>query len=374
MNRHFQPFALERLLSQWENRVECNLSESGVYPVSLRELVADPLVLEQLLSTRLTYPQTDGLPDLRERIAVLYPGASPDNVLVTNGCAEANFNTLHTLAGPGDEVALMRPNYMQIWGDAHNAGMDVRPFTLSEEGGWGLDAGELAAAVTDRTKLIAVSNPNNPTGHILTEPEMAHLVAAAERAGGWLLADEVYAGSERLRPEITSSFWGRYERVVITGGLSKAYGLPGLRIGWVVAPASMRNEIWARQDYTTISTSILSNTLAAVALSAAMRYRLIERGRGYVREGFDLLSRWIAEHDGLMSVTPPDAGAIAFVRYTLPLNSTQLCRRLLEEMDVLVAPGDHFGIDRHLRLNHGLPPFYVRKGLDRIAKLLTALV
>jgi len=136
----------------------------------------------------------------------------------------------------------------------------------------------------------------------------------------------------------------------------------------------MRNEIWARQDYTTISTSILSNTLAAVALSAAMRYRLIERGRGYVREGFDLLSRWIAEHDGLMSVTPPDAGAIAFVRYTLPLNSTQLCRRLLEEMDVLVAPGDHFGIDRHLRLNHGLPPFYVRKGLDRIAKLLTALV
>jgi aspartate/methionine/tyrosine aminotransferase len=372
MNRHFQPFALERLLSQWENRVECNLSESGVYPISLRELVTDPLVLEQMLSTRLTYPQTDGLPDLRERIAALYRGASPDNVLVTNGCAEANFNTLHALAGPGDEIAVMRPNYMQIWGDAHNAGMDVRPFTLSEERRWGLDAGELAAAVTDRTRLIAVSNPNNPTGHILTEPEMAHLVAAAERAGAWLLADEVYAGSERLRPDMTPSFWGRYERVVITGGLSKAYGLPGLRIGWVVAPASTRNEIWARQDYTTISTSILSNTLAAIALSATVRDRLIERGRGYVREGFDLLSGWIAEHNGLMSVTPPDAGAIAFVRYTLPLGSTQLCRRLLDEMDVLTAPGDHFGIDRHLRLNHGLPPSYVKKGLDRISQLLTA--
>ncbi len=160
---------------------------------------------------------------------------------------------------------------------------------------------------------------------------------------------------------------------MITGGLSKAYGLPGLRIGWVVAPASTRKEIWARQDYTTISTSILSNTLAAIALSPTVRYGLIERGRGYVREGFELLSRWIAEHNGLMSVTPPDAGAIAFVRYTLPLSSTQLCRRLLDEMDVLAVPGDHFGIDRHLRLNHGLPPFYIKKGLDRISKLLTAL-
>ena len=99
-----------------------------------------------------------------------------------------------------------------------------------------------------------------------------------------------------------------------------------------------------------------------------------KRGRGYVREGFDLLSRQFAEHEGLMRVTPPDAGAIAFVRYTLPLNSTQLCRRFLGEMDVLAVPGDHFGIDRHLRLIHGLPSSYVKKGLDRISKLLTALV
>jgi aspartate/methionine/tyrosine aminotransferase len=373
MNRRFHPFALERLLSQWENTVECNLSESGVHPVSLQELVTEPDALAQLLSTPLTYPQTDGIPELRARIAALYPGASAGHVLVTNGCAEANFNSLQTLAGPGDEVVLMQPNYMQMWGAAQNAGMEVRTFALSAERGWRLDTEGLEAAVTRRTRVIAVSNPNNPTGHILTDDEMGRLVDAAERVGAWLLADEVYAGSERLRPEPAPSFWGRYDRVIVTGGLSKAYGLPGLRIGWVVAPRDTRDQIWARQDYTSISTSVLSNRLAGIALSPDVRSRLIERGRRFVREGFDLLSNWIAAHGGLLSVTPPDAGAIGFVRYALPLGSTELCRRLLEQADVLAVPGDCFGVDHHLRLNHGLPAAYVQKGLDRISALLTAL-
>ena len=274
-NRHFLPFALERLLSQWEHRVEYNLSESGVCPLPLRELLIDPAAL--------------------------------------------------------------------------------------------------ASAVTPRTTLVAVSNPNNPTGHILTDAEMAQVVAAADRVGAWLLADEVYAGSERLRREVTPSFWGRYDRVIATGGLSKAYGLPGLRIGWVVAPAGLANEIWARQDYTTISTSILSNTLAAVALAPDTRARLIARGRRYIQEGFDLLARWAAEHGRLLTLTPPDAGAIAFVRYALPLDSTELSRRLLAEANVLVAPGDHFGCARHLRLNHGLPAAYVQTGLDRISTLIGSL-
>ena len=372
-NQPFHPFALERLLSQWEHRVEWNLSESGVCPLPLRELLTTSGALEDLLATPLAYPQTNGLPELRERIAGLYPGASPDQILVTNGCAEANFNALHTLTAPGDEVAVMRPNYMQLWGAARNAGIDVRSFALDEDRGWGLDPPALASAVTPRTTLVAVSNPNNPTGHILTDAEMAQVVAAADRVGAWLLADEVYAGSERVRREVTPSFWGRYDRVIATGGLSKAYGLPGLRIGWVVAPAGLADEIWARQDYTTISTSMLSNTLAAIALSPDTRARLIARGRRYIQEGFDLLARWTAEHGRVLTVTPPDAGAIAFVRYALPLDSTELCRRLLAEANVLVAPGEHFGCDRHLRLNHGLPAAYVQKGLDRIWNLIGSL-
>ena len=373
MTARFHPFALERLLSQWENRVTYNLSESGVHPVALRELVTDPAGVEDLLDTTLTYPQTNGLPELRGRISVLYPGSTPEQIVVTNGCAEANFNALQTVAGPGDEIAFMRPNYMQLWGVAQNAGMNVRAYALDEARDWVLDPGALEAAVGPRTRVIAVCNPNNPTGHILTEAEMEQIVAAADRVGAWILADEVYAGAERLRPEATTSFWGRYDRVLATAGLSKAYGLPGLRIGWVAAPAATAPEIWARQDYTTISSSMLSNKLAAIALAPDVRPRLLERSRGYVARGFAQLAGWVDQHRGRLSLGSSEAGAIGFVRYDLPIGSIELGERLLAEQDVLVVPGDHFGVERHLRLNHGLPPAYVQAGLDRIWTTMAAL-
>ncbi len=129
----FQPFEMERMMSKWENVVDYNLSESGVHPLQLGELVDDPTRIEELLCTELNYPQANGTVELRESIAALYPGAGPDNVLVTVGCAEANYIALHTLLNPGDEVVVMLPNYMQIWGIAHNYGMRVKSFHLREE-------------------------------------------------------------------------------------------------------------------------------------------------------------------------------------------------------------------------------------------------
>ncbi len=125
---------------------------------------------------------------------------------------------------------------MQIWGIGHNLGFRVKAFHLQEDRGWAPDLDELNEVVSNRTRLIAVCNPNNPTGYILTQEEMDAIVAAAERVGAWLLADEVYSGAERLTDTQTPSFWGRYDKVVATNSLSKAYGLPGLWIGWVVGP------------------------------------------------------------------------------------------------------------------------------------------
>ena len=129
----FQPFEMERMMSKWENVVEYNLSESGVHPLSIREFVEDPAVVEELLTTPQHYPQGNGTIELRERIAALYPGATPDNVLVTVGCAEANFITLQTLLAPGEEMVIMLPNYMQIWGAAQNLGIEVKAFHLRED-------------------------------------------------------------------------------------------------------------------------------------------------------------------------------------------------------------------------------------------------
>ena len=369
----FQPFELERIMSKWENVVEYNLSESGVHPITIRELVDDPAEIEGLLATELNYPQANGTVELRERIAALYPGATPDNVLVTVGCIEANFITLQTLLAPGDEMVVMLPNYMQIWGLGHNLGLRVKSFHLREELGWSPDLDELNEAVSAQTKLIAVCNPNNPTGHILTPASMDGIVAAAERVGAWLLADEVYSGAERLTDTQTPSFWGRYDKALAMGSMSKAYGLPGLRLGWVVAPADTADEIWARHEYLTISATMLSNKLATIALSPEVRPRLLQRTRDYIRRGFPILDGWLESHEGTFSLVPPQAAAIAFARYHFDLNSTDLVKRLIHEKSVLIGPGEHFGVDHHLRISYGLPPDYLRAGLDRIHELIVEL-
>jgi aspartate/methionine/tyrosine aminotransferase len=362
----FVPFEMELLMCEWENVVEYNLSESGVHPLSVEELVQDESVVKQLLRMPLNYPQGNGIVELRENITALYPGATPDNALVTVGGAEANFDTIQALVAPGEEMVMMLPNYMQIWGVAKNFGITVKEFHLREERGWAPDLDELAEVVSDKTKLIAICNPDNPTGYILTGEEMEAIVAVAERVGAWILSDEVYTGAERLTDTETPSFWGKYDKALCMNSLSKAYGLPGLRIGWVVGPADTVDRIAMRHAYVTIGATMLSNHLAAYALSPQVRPRLIQRARDYVRRGYPILDSWLEDHEGLFSVVPPQAAAIAYVRYHMDINSTELVTRLIEEQSVFIVPGDHFGMDHYLRISHGLPEDQLRAGLDRI--------
>jgi len=371
MKTNFYPFELERTMSIWEHQVEYNISESGVQPMSVAELLGhDPDLIEKFIATGLNYPQTNGSIELRERIAALYPGATRENVVVTTGAAQANFTAILTAMDPGDEIVIMLPNYMQIWGLAKNYGLNVKTFSLSEEIGWGFDIAELQTVVSNNTRLIAVCNPNNPTGHIMNADERDAVVNAADRVGAWLLADEVYAGAEHHTDQTTPSMWGDYERVLAVGSLSKAYALPGLRIGWVVAPPEMADEIWARQDYITISATILGNQLAAHALSPQVHPKLIERTRVYVRKGYQNFEAWCQEHTDLFTLVPPEAAAIAFVRYHKKFNSSQLVDRLIREQSTYVVPGDHFGLDHHLRISYGLSDAYVNEGLSRLLQVL----
>ncbi len=372
MANEFVPFELERIMSIWENQVEVNLSESGVHPMTLGELVDDPALLEDLMATELNYPQTNGTVELRETVAAMYPGATADNVLITTGCAQANFTGLVTLLSPGDEMAMLMPNYQQIWGIAKNLQLKLNTFSLKEETGWCVDVDELNRAVTDKTKLIAVCNPNNPTGHIMSEEEMDAIVAAADRVGAWLLADEVYAGAERLREEKTPSFWGRYDKVLAHASTSKAYGLPGLRVGWSVTTPELAADMWARQDYITIGNTMLGNKLAAYALSDEVRPRVMARARNYIRKGYANLEEWIASHDDVFTMVPPQAAAIAFVRYQQDVGSIELIDRAIAEERVYMVPGSHFsGLDKHLRISFGLPKDYLFDGLDRLYRILS---
>ena len=235
-----ETFRMERMQCVYEKEVAYDLSESGVVPLSVQELL-DGEPPERFLAPRLAYPRSDGSRELRERIAAWYSDATADNVTVVNGGAEANHAVLWSLLEPGRGAAILLPNYLQAWGLARHWA-DATAFRLRHDRAgkrWALDLDGLRKAVTKKTRVVLVTNPNNPTGAVFTEEEMDAVVAAARRVGAWLVADEIYRGAE-VAGGTTPTFWGRYERTIVTSGLSKAFGLPGLRTGWVVAPKSAR--------------------------------------------------------------------------------------------------------------------------------------
>jgi hypothetical protein len=359
---------MERWQSTYEHRVRFNLSESGVHPLTLAELLAlagqEPNSLARL---RLGYGQSNGSDALRAKIAALYPGASDRNVLVTVGGAEANFASAWQLIEPGDAVAVMLPNYMQIPGLADSFGARVLPFRLREEDGWRPDLEALERALRDGARVILVTNPNNPTGRVLDAGAMDRIVELADRHGAWIIADEVYRGAE-LEGDETPTFWGRAERVLATNSLSKAYAIPGLRIGWVVGPTPVVSELWARTDYTTITPATLSDHLAVLALEPGTRAKILARTRRIVRENLGALTEWLDARADLFSYAPPDAGAICWIRYDAEVGSSYLAEKLRVDKDVLIVPGDQFGVDRCMRIGFGPPQGELLEALDRVAE------
>ncbi len=370
-----EPFEMERWQSTFEHKVDYNLSESGVHPLTVQELLEMPgdgpaFTVDELLSTGLGYAQGNGVEPLRERISLIYPGSTIDNILVTHGGAEANFLGTLELVMPGDEVVIMLPNYMQTWGLVQGWGAEVKSWLMREENDWQPDPAELDGLVTDRTRLIIITNPNNPTGKVFREPMLESIVAAASKVGAWILSDEIYRGAENAGEE-TPSLWGTYDRLLVTSGLSKAYGLPGLRIGWVASPAVERiNTLWAYHDYSTICSSPLTEALAHHALEPARRQNILERTRGIIKHNLPLLKDWLESEQGLFTQTKTEAGAIMWVRYHLDVDSLELAERVRADQSALIEPGDHFGYDHYIRLGFGEEHTYLTEGLGRVREVL----
>ncbi len=368
----FIPFQMERWQSTHEHRVDFNLSESGVHPLTVGELLSYVGPSADLSDVRLGYSQSNGTDELRALIASMHPGASDGSVVVTVGGAEANFVAFWELARPGRAAAVMLPNYMQVPGLIRNFDGGAIPFHLREETGWRPDLDQLESALQAGAGFILVTHPNNPTGVALTPAEMDEIVSLADRHGAWILSDEVYRGAE-VGSDSTPSFWGRYDRVLVTNSLSKAYGLPGARLGWVVGPEEVVARLWARTDYTTIAPPSLSDALAQIALSPEVRPRIRERTQSIIRRNLDRLTDWVASHNGMFGFTPPDAGAIAMVRYDADIGSEELAERLRVERSLLIVPGAHFGIESTMRLGFGPPEDELQRGLDRLGDAFKAM-
>lgn len=363
------PFEMERWQSLYEHRTTFNLSDSGVHPYHLEDLLE--LVDIDVGRVSLGYIQTDGTDELRAVIADMYPGAGADDILVTAGSAEANFIATWGLLKAGDRTVVLTPAYAQVAGVAEGSGASVARLPMEAALGWQLDAGAAARAITADTRLVVVTNPGNPTGSVLGQRSVDEILEAAEAAGAWILADEVYRGAE-LSGEMTPTLWGRSSRVICTSSLSKAYGLPGLRLGWLVAPPGQRSDAWKRKDYTTIAGTALSARLAASALAPAARERIFARTRTVLADNLAVVEQWLARHHDVLSARSPEAGAICFVQYNGSCGSTALAERLRVEYDVLVVPGDHFGMDGYFRIGFGIPVEELEEALDRVSDAIVA--
>jgi aspartate/methionine/tyrosine aminotransferase len=366
-------FEMERYQSLYWHQVEYDLSESGVIPMTIRDLLGPYADAETFLQTALGYPLSEGSFETRDHIAAWYPEAEAGHVTVMNGGSEANFLSLWSLLDRGGRLAFMLPNYVQGRHLGRFFGDRTDTFRLKlREGRWVLDLEELEKAVGPKTEVVMICNPNNPTGAVLTEAEMEAVIEVAAHRDAWIVSDEIYRGAEVDTDVTTPTFWGRYDKVVVTSGLSKAFAMPGLRIGWAVAPPEVIEKIWQRHDYTTLTPGMVNDRLAAFAMRPDVRENILARTRAIIRANLPRLEEWIYTHPELGYVRPV-AGAIAYARTDLPMKSRALVERIRAEQSVLLVPGEMFGIKRGIRFGFGYDIEHTLKGLARVDETLASL-
>jgi aspartate/methionine/tyrosine aminotransferase len=371
-----EPFELERIQSEWEHIVKFNLSESGVEPLRIKELLSEEQI-EQLLDLQLGYTQTNGTIPLRSAIALPYEGVDANQISVTNGGAEANYLCswwlLHEHGNSGS-ISMMVPNYLQIQGVWKALGGTSRPFHLQMESGrWAPDIEELKETITKDTLAISVCNPNNPCGSVLNDADMRAIADLATDHGLWVISDEVYQGAE-LDGSKTKTMFDLHDKVIVTASLSKAFGLPGLRLGWAITPSEkIANELWAYSDYTTICPAAASDWMATIALQPEKREWIEKRTRKIVRENWSVMSAWLDDHSDVFEYIAPSAAAICYPRLKIEMTSLDFVHQLMKEKSVLITAGEHFGLPGHIRLGYGCHHEYLKSALELVSEFLTEL-
>jgi aspartate/methionine/tyrosine aminotransferase len=375
-----EPFALERWMTRHELHVTYDIAESGIHPLRLADLLAwegaadgqAQATLEALLELRLGYSEARGTAALRSAIAATYVGCEADNVLVTTGAIEANYLLFNVLLDAGDHVIAPFPAYQQLYSVPRALGCDVSLWEVGPATGYGYDLDALERLVRPTTRLIVVNTPHNPTGALLSPAELRRVYALAESVGALVLGDEAYRwlavpnGAPLAPPMVDHGPLG-----ISVGTVSKPFGLPGLRIGWIAAPAPVVAACWAARDYLSLSPGKLNDAIAQLAFRH--RERILERNSAIIAANLAAAEAWVARHADVLAWTPPRAGLLALLRYDLPMDSRELADLLATEYSVMLAPGSVFGLERHLRIGLGQDPPVFRAGLAAASRCFDRL-
>lgn len=369
-----QPFAVEQWMNAYETRCRYNLAETCVESLTLDQLLSlagqRESILDELLPLKLTYGAIEGSERLRAAVAALYASRSPRDVMIAHGAIGANSLVYQALVERGDHVVAIVPNYQQHYSIPESIGAQVSRLRLREEDGFMPDLDALRELVRPGTKLLSLSNPNNPTGALLGREQLTEIAAIAESVGAWVVCDEVYRGTTQVGDELTPSIADITPRGISTGSMSKAFSLAGLRLGWIVAPHEVLVAAEIHRDYNTISVGMLDDYLAAIALEHSGA--ILARSRQVVRTNLTVLDRWVATEPAVRYVRPA-AGTTALLRYAHPMASRDFCVRLLEEAGVLFTPGSALEMEGYVRIGYANNLAAIEAGLALTSAFLRSL-
>jgi aspartate/methionine/tyrosine aminotransferase len=364
-------FGVERWMDLYENQCTYNLAETCVESLTIDQLLTlankQDTILDELRPLRLTYGAIEGSTRLREAIASMYTRQTPDHLIVTHGAIGGNALVYQTLVEPGDTVISVLPTYQQHYSIPESYGADVRILKLREENDFLPDLAELRSLVNDKTRLIAINNPNNPTGSLMDEQLLTDIAGIARSCGAYVLCDEVYRGTDQAGNGYTASIADIYERGISTGSMSKTYSLAGLRLGWIAGPKELIRAVAIHRDYNTISVGMIDDHFASIALEN--RAAILARNHDIVRTNLAILDGWVADEPAV-SYIKPKSGTTALLKYNLSVSSLDFCTALIGQTGVMFTPGSALDMEGYVRIGYANNRNVLEAGLARVSEFL----
>jgi aspartate/methionine/tyrosine aminotransferase len=366
-----EPFKVEIWMNEWETRCTYNLAETCVASITIEELLAlserGEGDLSELLSMKLTYGDIEGSDRLRTAISKLYANTSIADITITHGTIAANMLVHKGLVERGDHVVSIVPTYQQHYSIPRSIEADVATLSLEASDGFLPNLDRLRSMVTPETKLIAFTNPNNPTGALIERPMLEAIAEIADSVGAFLLCDEVYRGTGQVGDGMVPSIVDIYDKGISTAGMSKVFSLAGLRVGWVVAPKELTEKIMIHRDYDTISVGMINDHFAAMALENADK--VLARSQTITRENLAILDNWV-NCESRVDWVKPRAGTTAMLKLDIPMSSREFCIDLLKKTGVMLTPGDAFDMEGYVRIGYANEREILEAGLSEMSAYL----
>ena len=364
-----QPFKAEKWINDHENDCKYNLTESCVQPFKMDELLnllgIKDKYIENLLNTTLDYGPINGSNELKKQISSLYESVNIENIALAQGANNANMLVVMELFDENDEIITFTPSYEQFSSLLKSIHAKVNEIPLYEDKCWMYDLNEIENNIHEKTKAIVLTNPNNPTGTVLSETDCLKLVELARKYDLYLVVDEAYRGMI-VNGQEPKSFVDYYEKAIVTSGLSKTYALPALRIGWIVGPKEFIDRIIIRRDYDIISLSKMNDMLASEVLN--QKDKIIERNLKICLENRKIILDWIKNETHITNVFTQ--GTTQLIHYDMNILSVDLAEMIQKETGVFFVPGSCYNSEYHLRLGGGLNPIILKEGLKVFSKWL----